>query len=213
MQNPIDPRTAWERYRPSDASPWDLKKVGHLYRRAAFGASWDELQAAVRDGPERTITALLQGRPDAQADELWATMSRSIAGQTTGPDGGSNELLSSLWLYRMLYSTHPLREKLTLFWHNHFATSNIKVRNNGYMLGQYELMRRHAQGSFRTLLTDMSPDPAMMVWLDTADSRRGQPNENYARQLMERLNLGINNYRRTSERNYTEPDHRQRARA
>jgi uncharacterized protein (DUF1800 family) len=208
-QNPqaIDPRTAWERYRPSTESPWDLKKVGHLYRRAAFGASLEEMQAAVRDGPDRTITALLRGHTDNEADQLWATMSRSLA------DANSADQISALWLYRMLYSPHPLREKLTLFWHNHFATSNAKVLNVGYMLGQYELMRRHAQGSFRTLLTDMSRDPAMMIWLDTVQSQRNQPNENYARELMELFSLGVTNARRPGERNYTEDDIRQAARA
>lgn len=209
IQNPqaIDPRTAWERYVPSTASPWDLKKVGHLYRRAAFGASLEEMQTAVREGPDRTIAALLEGRADAQADQLWTTMSRSLA------DANSAEQISALWLYRMLYSPHPLREKLTLFWHNHFATSNAKVLNAGYMLGQYELMRRNAQGSFRTLLTDMSRDPAMMVWLDTIQSQRDRPNENYARELMELFSLGVTNARRPGERNYTEDDVRQAARA
>lgn len=211
---PIDPRIAWQRYQPSDASPWDLKKAGHLLRRATFGGSWDELQAALRDGPERTISNLLAGRADAQADELFATMSRSIADANVGPDGGNNMgLTTPLWLYRMLYSTHPLREKLTLFWHNHFATSNIKVRNNGYMLAQYELMRRHAQGNFRTLLTDMSRDRAMLIWLDTVQSPRNQPNENYARELMELFSLGVTNARRPGQRNYTEDDIRQAARA
>ena len=203
----IDPRTAWERYRPSTESPWDLKKVGHLYRRAAFGASLEEMQSAVRDGPDRTISALLEGRADAEADRLWTTMSRSLA------EANSADQISALWLYRMLYSPHPLREKLTLFWHNHFATSNAKVLNVGYMLGQYELMRRNAQGSFRTLLTDMSRDPAMMIWLDTVQSQRNQPNENYARELMELFSLGVTNARRPGERNYTEDDIRQAARA
>ena len=206
-QQSIDPRTAWQPYRPSADAPWDLKRAGHLYRRAPFGASWDELQSAVRDGPERTITALLQGRADAQADELWTTMSQSLVNANSGAQ------ISALWLYRMLYSTHPLREKLTLFWHNHFATSNLKVQNAGYMLGQYELLRRHAQGNFRTLLTDMSRDPAMLVWLDTVQSQRNQPNENYARELMELFSLGVTNARRPGERNYTEDDIRQAARA
>src|SRR5262245_5342839 len=113
----------------------------------------------------------------------------------------------------MLYSTHPVREKLTLFWHNHFATSNLKVQNAGYMLGQYELMRRHAQGNFRELLLEMSRDPAMMVWLDTIQSTRQQPNENYARELMELFSLGIRNGRRPEQRNYTEQDIREAARA
>lgn len=204
---PLDPRTAWAPYRPSDASPWDLRKAGHLFRRAAFGASLEELEAAVRDGPERTITRLLEGRDDRDADELWTTMSRSLA------DTNGGDQIPALWLYRMLYSTHPLREKLTLFWHNHFATSNTKVRNAGYMLAQYELLRRHAQGSFRTLLTDMSRDRAMLVWLDTVQSQRNQPNENYARELMELFSLGIHNVRRPTERNYTEDDIRQAARA
>src|SRR5438105_4191027 len=94
----VDPRTAWERYRPSDAAPWDVKKAGHLYRRAAFGASTADLQAAVRDGPDATITALVRGRPDADADGLWATLSRAT---TQGNDG---DQLPALWFYRMLYS-------------------------------------------------------------------------------------------------------------
>jgi uncharacterized protein (DUF1800 family) len=207
---PFNPRTAWERYVPSEASPWDLKKAGHLFRRAAFGASWEELQTAVREGPERSITSLLRGRDDREADELWAMMSRTVAG--TDPQDAGNQL-APLWLYRMLYCPHPLREKLTLFWHNHFATSNIKVQNGRYMLGQYELMRRHAQGNFRTLLTDMSRDAAMMIWLDTTQSQRDRPNENYARELMELFSLGVTNARRPGQRNYTEDDIRQAARA
>src|SRR5437660_6569377 len=113
----------------------------------------------------------------------------------------------------MLYTTHPLREKLTLFWHNHFATSNRKVNNAGYMLDQYDLMRQHAQGSFRTLLREMSSAKAMMVWLDTNQSRRDQPNENYARGRGELFSLGITNARRPGRRNYTEQNIRQAARA
>jgi uncharacterized protein (DUF1800 family) len=203
----IDPAWAWQRWRPNDQSPWDLRKAGHLYRRAAFGADWNELQTALEAGPDRTIDQLLRGRPDADGDALFATMARALR-QTNNA-----QQLPALWLYRMLYSAHPLREKLTLFWHNHFATSNLKVQNTGYMLGQYELMREHALGSFRTLLLEMSRDPAMMVWLDTIQSRRGQPNENYARELMELFSLGITNARRPTQRNYTEQDIREAARA
>ena len=203
----INPKTAWERYRPTAESPWDLKKAGHLYRRAAFGATLAELQAAVEAGPDRAVEQLLRGQADADGDTLFTTMSRSVRQANNG------QQLPALWLYRMLYSKHPLREKLTLFWHNHFATSNLKVQNAGYMLGQYELMRRHAQGSFRELLLEMSRDPAMMVWLDTIQSTRQQPNENYARELMELFSLGIRHARRPQDRNYTEQDIREAARA
>ncbi|HEY8503919.1 MAG TPA: DUF1800 domain-containing protein, partial [Gemmataceae bacterium] len=91
------------------------------------------------------------------------------------------------------------------FWHNHFATSNAKVQNAGFMLGQYRLMYEHALGRFDVLLAEMSKDPAMLVWLDTVQSTRAKPNENYARELMELFSLGIGNY--------TEADIREAARA
>jgi uncharacterized protein (DUF1800 family) len=204
----LDPAWAWRRYRPSDESPWDLRKAGHLYRRAAFGATPAELTEAVSAGPDRAIDLLLQGRPaHPEFDRQTATMARTIRESNNG------QQLSAWWLYRMLYTPDPLREKLTLFWHNHFATSNLKVQNAGYMLGQYDLLHRHARGNFRTLLTEMSSDPAMMVWLDTVQSQRQMPNENYARELMELFSLGINNARRPDRRNYTEQDVREAARA
>src|SRR5438876_324682 len=204
----IDPRWAWEPYRPNDKAPWNLKRAGHLYRRAAFGAAHTELQAAVKKGPQKAIDDLLAGGPGQDAfDKQTEALAESIVRVNNG------QQLRDWWLYRMLYTPHPLREKLTLFWHNHFATSNRKVNNAGYMLTQYELMRRHAQGNFRTLLQEMSHHPAMMVWLDTILSQRGRPNENYARELMELFSLGINNYRRPDTRNYTEQDIREAARA
>jgi uncharacterized protein (DUF1800 family) len=200
MSQAIDPRHAWEPYLPSAESPWDVRAVGHLYRRAAFGSTWAELEARLRDGPHKTIDQLLRGGPGQEAFERQtAPLARSIA------DANNGSLARAWWLYRMLYSPHPLREKLTLFWHNHFATSNAKVNNAGFMLGQYDLLYRHAQGSFRALLRAMSSDPAMMVWLDTAQSRKGMPNENYARELMELFSLGIGHY--------TEKDIREAARA
>jgi uncharacterized protein (DUF1800 family) len=196
----IDPRWAWEPYRPKPQNSWDLAKAGHLYRRAAFGASWNELQTALKDGPEKTIDRLLQGGAESpEFTDLSAQLAASIARSNNGNQA------SAWWVYRMLYTAHPLREKLTLFWHNHFATSDKKVNNAGFMLGQYQLMQRHALGNFRALLQDMSKDPAMMVWLDTGQSKKGMPNENYARELMELFSLGIGHY--------TEKDIREGARA
>jgi uncharacterized protein (DUF1800 family) len=196
----IDPRRAWEPYRPTADNPWDVRKAGHLYRRAAFGATWAELQAAVQAGPEKAVDQLLRGREDEAFDRNARQMADAIGRFNNGAQ------LAPWWLYRLILgSPHPLREKLTLFWHNHFATSDAKVRNAGFMLGQYELMHRHALGNFRDLLQEMSKDPAMMVWLDTAQSKKGMPNENYARELMELFSLGIGHY--------TETDIREAARA
>jgi uncharacterized protein (DUF1800 family) len=200
MADVIDPRWAWARYEPSPKEPWDIKKVGHLYRRAAFGATAAELEAGLKAGPAKTIDRLLQGGSGQEEfDKKMEPLAQSIAGINSGNQA------RAWWLYRMLYTLHPLHEKLTLFWHNHFATSNRKVNNAGYMLGQYRLMYKHALGNFRTLLQEMSKDPAMMVWLDTNQSKKARPNENYARELMELFSLGIGNY--------TETDIRQAARA
>jgi uncharacterized protein (DUF1800 family) len=196
----IDPHWAWQRYRPSPEQPWDLRRVGHLYRRAAFGASWAELEEGVKAGPDALLERLWKGGPGQDAFEAeMAPLGKSIARANNGRQ------LRARWLAHMLYSPHPLQEKLTLFWHNHFATSNAKVNNAGFMLGQYELMRRHALGSFTDLLQGMSKDPAMLVWLDTKDSKKGNPNENYARELMELFSLGLGHY--------TEKDIREAARA
>jgi hypothetical protein len=200
MAKTIDPHWAWEPYRPSAKLPWDIKKVGHLYRRAAFGATWAELHQGVQDGPDKCIDGLLKGGPGQEGfAQQTASMARSIAQANNGQQA------KAWWLYRMLYTSHPMREKLTLFWHNHFATSNSKVVNARFMLGQYDLMYHHALGNFRDLLQDMSKDPAMLVWLDTRLSKKGMPNENYARELMELFSLGIGHY--------TEMDIREAARA
>jgi len=196
----VDPKWAWTPYTPSEKAPWDLRRAGHLHRRAAFGATAADLEAGLKNGPDKTIDALLKGGPgqdkfDADTAGLAESISRSNNGRQA----------SAWWLYRMLYTPHPLLEKLTLCWHNHFATSDKKVNNAGFMLRQYELLRRNALGSFRSMLQEMSKDPAMMVWLDTRGSKKGNPNENYARELMELFSLGIGHY--------TEKDIREAARA
>ena len=196
----IDPRWAWSSYEPSKDQPWNLRLAGHLYRRAAFGATWAQLHQAVENGPGRTIDLLLQG---GAGQEDFARRAETM-GQTLAR-GVEDNSLRAWWLYVLLNSPHPLQEKLTLFWHNHFATSNAKVNNIAQMWQQNQLLRRHALGSFRTLLQEMSKDPAMMVWLDTVLSKKGQPNENYAREVMELFSLGRGNY--------TEKDIREAARA
>lgn len=109
------------------------------------------------------------------------------------------------WFRRMLQTRAPLREKMTLFWHDHFATSIQKVKQPALMLWQNALFRSHACGNFRTLTQAVLLDPAMVIYLDTESSRKGRPNENFAREVMELFTLG--------EGNYTEQDIREAARA
>jgi uncharacterized protein (DUF1800 family) len=198
--NEVDPAEAWARWEPDSRQPWSLKWAGHLYRRAGFGASQAELRQAVQKGLPETLERLLQGAANAdEHDRSFLSAGEQMARQ------GDPPALRGWWLYCMLHTQHPLREKLTLFWHNHFATSIAKVQQPVLMYKQNSLLRQNALGKFRPLLLEMSRDPAMLVWLDSNENVKGKPNENYARELMELFGLGVGNY--------TEKDIREAARA
>jgi hypothetical protein len=181
--------TAWKPYVPSDEQPWNLQRAAHLYRRAAFGGTWSELQAAVAAGPEATIDRLMQGGADK---ESFYAEARSTIASLLGL--GGKEELPAWWLYVLMHSPHPLEEKLTLFWHGHFATSAAKVNDHSLMLAQNELLRKHALSSFRPLLHAAARDTAMLLWLDSSVNRKTRPNENFAREVMELFALGVGNY-------------------
>jgi hypothetical protein len=109
------------------------------------------------------------------------------------------------WANRMLATPRPLEEKLTLFWHGHFATGENKVRDYRMMLRQNLMLRRLASGSFRDLLVGILKDPAMLVFLDNGENVKNHPNENFGRELLELFTMGVGNY--------TEKDVREAARA
>jgi len=98
------------------------------------------------------------------------------------------------WANRMLTTPRPLQEKLTLFWHGHFATSEEKVRDVRKMQIQNETLRQHANGKFRDLMLAVAQDPAMLVYLDAAVNVKGAPNENFAREVMELFTMGVGHY-------------------
>ena len=109
------------------------------------------------------------------------------------------------WANRMLVTQRPLEEKMTLFWHGHFATSDEKVRDYRKMLKQNEMLCAKATGNFRDLLISVAQDPAMLAYLDAAVNVKGAPNENFAREIMELFSMGVGNY--------SEEDIREAARA
>ena len=102
--------------------------------------------------------------------------------------------LAYWWAERMLTTPRPLEEKMALFWHGHFATSEEKVRDYRKMLVQLELFQRHATGSFRDLVIGVAQDPAMLAFLDAGVNVKGAPNENFAREIMELFTMGIGHY-------------------
>jgi uncharacterized protein (DUF1800 family) len=185
----VDPAQAWQPWAPTPAEPWGLKWAGHLYRRATFGPSPRELAQAVKRGLPATLDLLIKGEPTAAdlLDDL--TRTGAVVARRNAPLE-----LRGWWLYCMLHSGHPLREKLTLFWHNHFATSIGKVRRTTLMFAQNRALREHALGKFEPFLQAMSKDPALLLWLDSNSNVKGAPNENYARELMELFALGVGNY-------------------
>jgi uncharacterized protein (DUF1800 family) len=197
----LDPADAWQPWQPTPADPWGRKWVAHLYRRAGFGANRDELLEAERLGFEGAINLILNGK--TQNDLLQESLDDD--GQVAIRREKNGEEIRGWWIYRMIHGPHPLREKMTLFWHNHFATSIVKVQSEGVMVRQNRLLRTHALGKFGPFLQAMSKDEAMLKWLDSNSNVKGKPNENYARELMELFSLGVGNY--------TEKDIREAARA
>jgi uncharacterized protein (DUF1800 family) len=192
----------------SDATPltplpkdsFDRVAAAHLLRRLQFGVRPDEIERAVADGLTATVDRLLSTQPET-ADFQRADASLRQTAYAASSIAG----LKAWWLYRMVHSANPLREKLTLMWHNHFATSFAKVNNVPQMAVQNDLFRTHATGDFHQLLHAVARDPAMLVWLDGNANRRRHPNENFAREVMELFALGLGNY--------TEKDIQEAARA
>ena len=183
----------WKHYTPTAEQPWGLARVRHLHRRAGYGATWSELQRDIQDGPEPSIARVLAGTSRMDGGrENFESMSEIIGNSAAGST--DNNRLIAWWLYRILFSPHSLQEKLTLLWHNHFATSNLKVSDTLLMFHQNRKLRDHALGKFGDLLRATLQDPAMMYWLDANSNRAGHPNENLARELLELFTMGVGNY-------------------
>jgi uncharacterized protein (DUF1800 family) len=197
------PDDLWAVYTPDDKQPWDLKRVVHLHRRAAFAGTWGELQRDLADGPDKAVGRLLDGQANLHpAKEFDATSGLLFDAAVTQGEIGR---LKAGWFYRLLFGPHPLHEKLTLLWHDHFATANSKVDDAGRMRRQNETLRAHAFGKFGVLLNAAVREPALLFYLDAPTNRKGHANENLARELMELFTLGVGNY--------TEADVKEAARA
>ncbi|MBM3897008.1 MAG: DUF1800 domain-containing protein [Thaumarchaeota archaeon] len=182
---------------PTIRSLTEREKIAHLLRRAGFGATEAELDAYEQKGLDRTITELVnypvsEPKLEDAISKLNLRMDRLADVQTW-------------WITRMVLTERPLLEKMVFFWHGHFATSIRKVNNVSYMLQQNQFFRSNALGDFREILLGISKDPAMLVWLDSNSNRKGAPNENYGRELLELFSMGIGNY--------TESDVKEAARA
>jgi uncharacterized protein (DUF1800 family) len=184
-----DPKGFWQPYTPDALTGWDLRRVIHLHRRAGFAATWKELERDLHDGPGKSIDRLLHAQSREDVPDNFDSVAHSLA-----RNAGDPLTLKAWWTYRMFWGPDSLGERLTLLWHNHFATSNDKIQNPGLMRRQNELFRRHGRGCFGDLLQAVLHDAALLLWLDAPANRKGNPNENLARELMELFTLGIGHY-------------------
>ena len=167
----------------------ELALMAHLLRRAGFGATRDELDTYVFQGYEATVEQLLHPEASPVMDEDLLRRYHI--------DQNSLMLIESsqaYWLYRIINTHRPLEEKMALFWHGLFATAYGKLNHAKAVVNQTNTFRRCGLGDFRTLLLELSRDPAMIFWLDNKDNHKDSPNENYGRELLELFSMGIGNY-------------------
>lgn len=206
---------------PLPDSRWNAALAGHLWNRAGFGGTPAEVEALAAAGPARAVAQMVEfervpepfpdpawARPDPERGERLRKFRDATPEQRRELQQEENRRrrervleLQHGWLRRMHRSARPLQEKLTLFWHGHFATSVTKVKDAYLMARQNALFRTQGTGPWLTLLDEVTRDPAMLLWLDQAQSRREHPNENYARELLELFALGEGHY---TERDVTE---------
>lgn len=176
------------------------QEAAHLLRRAGFGGTAVEVAEFAALSHEAAVDRLLNY---SAIDN--SAMNAVLAREGAALDPAKIYDVGYYWLLRMIYSRHPLEEKMTLFWHNHFATEINKVKDPTLMQKQNDLFRRYALGNFLDLTKQVARDPAMIRYLDSNSNRKNSPNENWARELFELFTLG--------EGHYSEQDIKESARA
>ena len=199
---PADPRNDAEVGLPVYRGSFDAAQAERLLWRAGFGPRPGEAEALAKLGLQKAVHSLLY----AGREKFVGPAPHDEKGRPLAPaDAWGHD--HCWWLDRMVRTSRPLVERMTLVWHDWFATSNDGVGNQKLMLRQNELFRSHALGSFEQLLLDVTKDPAMLMWLNGTDNSKDAPNENYAREMMELFTLGADRGA------YTESDVREQARS
>ncbi|MGH2349252.1 MAG: DUF1800 domain-containing protein [bacterium] len=218
---------ALRKLQPSAANPWNRTKAAHLLGRAGFGGTPDEIERLAAMPFPAAVDTLLNFESVADVDfpaidfseirQLYADFLRlrqSRAGEQALRQQNQRIIRANIqkfqeiragWVRRMIQTRRPLAERLVLFWHGLLVSGLPEVRVAEHMAMQLDLFRRSAAVSFKQLILDISRDPAMLGYLDNNTNRKGRPNENYARELMELFTLGVGNY--------TERDVKEAARA
>ena len=199
--------------------PWTRRHVEHLFNRAGFGAREGDIQWALKIGPEALVDQLLDGGRSAppphyeqgrvedldRGNDLPRAQKRRLKAEWSRADREQLATYAGWWIDRMVRHDDPLRDRMTLLWHGVFATEHRKVKRSFDVIQQHQLLRENAIENYGDLLRGIVVDPAMIDYLDNSKNRKGRPNENLARELMELFSLG--------EGHYSEQDVKEVARA
>jgi uncharacterized protein (DUF1800 family) len=221
---------------PLPAKDFDVRAAQHLLARAGFGGTLDQARALAAMGLDRAVDALVDYEPfeyaavkpgdfdrdlirpltDAERTEIARARREKDEAVVEAFQKRENEAkaadrrqlvdMRKWWITRMIETPRPLEEKMTLFWHGHFATGFRTIEDSWHLFQQNQLFRSHATGSFADLVLEVIRDPAMLRYLDNNQNRKARPNENLARELLELFILGEGN-------GYTEQDIKEGARA
>ena len=167
----------------------DVALIAHLLRRAGFGATPDELDDAVEVGYDATLERLLNPVEDYELPT--DLIRRYFVDQS---DLRNQQACAALWMYQLVHTQAPLREKMCLFWHRVFATGASKLIQGRVVLNQIDMFREYGMGRFDELLLQLSKDPSMLMWLDNQDNHAHSINENYGREILELFAMGVGNY-------------------
>lgn len=193
-------------YSPTADMPWNRLRVQHLYRRFGFSAPEEVITAALAQPPSVCVSQLLDAAEQAPNLPLpvWANWDINTYGDFNTEALAQILEYSRSWITAM--QTQPGKERITLFWQNHFVTLVGEYFCPSWMVAYHQLLQRYAMGNFREFVYEMGKTPAMLVFLNGVQNTRFQPNENYARELLELFTIGIDG-------GYTQDDIREAARA
>ena len=184
------------------AAAWDEYTLRHLLRRTLFGFKQEDINAWKGKSMAEVVQLLVSlspaplppvnnyndtsfSDPTVPAGQTWVN-----APYDGNANGRRNSSLKSWWLGNLIQQTSSVHEKMTLFWHNHFATEALDVNDARYMYRYYSLLRKYALGNFKELVLEITKDPAMLRYLNGYQNNKNAPDENYARELQELFTLG-----------------------
>jgi len=183
-----------EVYSPSDANPWDMQKVAHLYRRADFGATPEMIKEALQKTPEQVVNQIITEASNttttpAPAWGYWYKTEMEANGVK------NSVAINQTWKDQMTtdFLEGNLRDRLTLFWSNHFVTQSTQYVGAANAFQYYNLLQRHSIGNFKEFTAEIGLGKAMLEYLNGNENKKESPNENYARELYELFTLGVDN--------------------